>query len=505
MFTVEKELISFCFEINNNDTSFYSKALHEHYGKAKIIDFLEIKSSKKEINCRHTGRISIANPAYDYFQSQTADASTNWQSEEVSKAAVAYLGIDLKQVERVKIIQNNGYKLCLVVRNVDWKSLSTNQLKFAYLYLSLIKETDLRINNLNSQLRIFNTSEQVMYWVSEMQIALLNEAIDLLKKQGSEIPQNVRFIKQEYNQLDFEALTLYFLNDLIINLKRKYGHHFTEEVNQYLRSYNISAEEVKSRIKGLNNELQSLEDDGLKEIINTQIELLLSFYEGKYVSLHDYTYSKTLLIEISSLFSKSTEQKVEIEQIENLLITFNFNQTDFIDWKTKHLRIEMMKQKNQYDLRKYLLLEQKKIKQLVANTGIAYRKKFPSASDLVITWIKEELTYLDGLNFSNPEEISYSVSQESASQKITTTLNVPQLALFAALMVEEDLIQDKNKTQVFSTFAKVFKTVNQPNIAVTSLRNNYYDKDPKNLEALKTKLIQMINRLNLNLNSNEAF
>jgi hypothetical protein len=87
MFTVEKELISFCFEINNNDTSFYSNALYEHYGKAKIIDFLEIKSSKKEINCRHTGRISIANPAYDYFQSQTADASPNWQSEEVSKAA----------------------------------------------------------------------------------------------------------------------------------------------------------------------------------------------------------------------------------------------------------------------------------------------------------------------------------------------------------------------------------------------------------------------------------
>jgi hypothetical protein len=55
MVTIEKELITFCYEINKNEnTSFYSDALQQHFGKAQVIDFLEIKSSKKEIKCSHT-------------------------------------------------------------------------------------------------------------------------------------------------------------------------------------------------------------------------------------------------------------------------------------------------------------------------------------------------------------------------------------------------------------------------------------------------------------------
>ena len=165
----------------------------------------------------------------------------------------------------------------------------------------------------------------------------------------------------------------------------------------------------------------------------------------------------------------------------------------------------MNKFSNPWELKQWLLKEQKKIKQIIPHSNRMYKSGIPGAKELITTWIQEELLYIDGIHAANPEQLIYQPVIDKQEQKLTTTLNVPQLALFAALLVEEGIIQEKNKTNVFSAFSNVFKTKHQSSIAVTSLRNNYYDKDPKNITILKTKLIQMINRLNISLNSNESF
>lgn len=489
--------------IHNDDFDFYCDALEQFYGNASLIHILEVKTNKKGEGFYPICRITIAHPAYEHYHTNAINTNENWKSNPVSILAAHAISVDIQRIDRITQLPGKQHKICLIERRTEWNKLTLGEVKFAFLYMNLKAETEKIHSNIRTQLYSSEFSQTVRYWISEMQLSLLNDAMDLLNTQREGVPKLTHFLTENYATREFEALTLYFLNLTILNIKRKYGHHFSDEVNEYMRNYHISTGELQSRIQTLKVQIATLADEELKHIINSQIQLIETG-NGVYTSLHEYTYAKFLVYELTTTLQSSNSNTLESEIISEKLLLLNFNHTSFIAWRVKKLRDEMKNLNNHLELRQWLLREHKKIKQQIPLTKIAFRPNFPSASELLSKWINEEIAYMDGIHASNPEE-TISFPQNNGNQKLTTSLNVPQLALFAALMVEEGIIQDKNKTQVFSTFSNAFRTMNQPSIAVASLRNNYYDKDPKNVEALKTKLIQMINRLNRNLNSNESF
>lgn len=489
--------------IHNDDFDFYCDALEQFYGNASLIHILEVKTNKKGEGFYPICRITIAHPAYEHYHINAINTNENWKSNPVSILAAHAISVDIQRIDRITQLPGKQHKICLIERRTEWNKLTLGEVKFAFLYMNLKAETEKIHSNIRTQLYSSEFSQTVRYWISEMQLSLLNDAMDLLNTQREGVPKLTHFLTENYATREFEALTLYFLNLTILNIKRKYGHHFSDEVNEYMRNYHISTGELQSRIQTLKVQIATLADEELKHIINSQIQLIETG-NGVYTSLHEYTYAKFLVYELTTTLQSSNSNTLESEIISEKLLLLNFNHTSFIAWRVKKLRDEMKNLNNQLELRQWLLREHKKIKQQIPLTKIAFRPNFPSASELLSKWINEELAYMDGIHASNPEE-TIPFPQNNGNQKLTTSLNVPQLALFAALMAEEGVIENKNKTQVFTTFSNTFRTVNQENIAVTSLRNNYYDKDPKNIEVLKTKLIQMINRLNRNLNSNETF
>lgn len=502
---VQMEFSAWHIELKQNDTfDFYCKKLEEKFEHANLIEIHEVKHRKNGVEFLSIGRITQAHPAFEQYKSKTSNLGENWQDDPLSKLIAETIGIDSNNIENITHLPGKNHRICLIQLKTKWSKLALGELKFAFLYISLKAHLDNTLTRIKHRFFKGELPETMRQWISELQLSLLNEAIDLLNVGRDGIPENANFIKNNYSTQEFKALTLFFLNQAILDIKRKYGHHFSDEVNEYMRHYHLTIGELQTCIQTVKEIISLFNDQDLKNMILEQIEVIESSNAGLVSSLHEYNYAKILMFELTNNIKNLSDINSLGNQISETLLLLNFNHTSFIAWRVKKLRDEMKNLNNQLELRQWLLREHKKIKQQIPLTKIAFRPNFPSASKLLSKWINEELAYMDGIHASNPEETIH-VAQNSNNQKLTTYLNVPQLALFAALMAEEGVIENKNKTQVFTTFSNTFRTVNQENIAVTSLRNNYYDKDPKNIEVLKTKLIQMINRLNRNLNSNETF
>ena len=491
---------------NNKNEETYCDILQDQQPAPKIIEVIQERNpNRTEKKYQSLGRITQEHPMYeDYlmrFSEQERAEQNDKKQIEILEKACRKIG----RLEKITRISGNGRNTWLMLYTATWKELSQNEIQFAFLNWKLRTATLKIEQELAGNLYRIETPERVKHWVSEIQNSLLNEAMELLAQNNQTIPLASELIKTEYTQKELESLTLYYLNKVILKLKRKYGHHFSEEVNECLRTYAISINELRRKIAQLKKAISTWEDPMLGQVIQTQIQVVEDFIQGDFISLREFTYAKAIIHEIVEKCWEKEGMTWNVRKMRYLLLYHNFNHLDFIAWLTNNFRNEMNKFNNPWELKQWLLKEQKKIKQIIPHSNRMYQSGIPGAIELVTTWIKEELLYMDGIHAANPEQLTYQPITDKQEQKLTTTLNVPQLALFAALLVEEGIIQEKNKTHVFSAFSNVFKTKHQSSIAVTSLRNNYYDKDPKNITELKTKLIQMINRLNISLNSNERF
>jgi hypothetical protein len=501
------ELTSLWQEVRNNkNVETYCNILQENQPAPKIIEVIQERNTKKtEKNYQSLGRIMQEHPMYEGYLIRFSEQEL---TEQHGKKQVETLEKEYGKkgrLEKITRISANGRNTWLLLYTATWKELSQTEIQFAYLNRKLRTETVRIEHEITNNLYRIESPERVKHWVSEIQNSLLNEAMELLAQNNQAIPLASELIKTEYTQKELESLTLYYLNKVILKLKRKYGHHFSEEVNECLRTYAISINELRREIARLKKAISTWEDPMLGQLIQSQIQVVENFIKGDFISLREFTYAKAVVHEIAQKCWEKEGMEWNLRKMRYLLLYHNFNHLDFIAWLTNNFRNEMNKFSNPWELKQWLLKEQKKIKQIIPHSNRMYKSGIPGAKELITTWIQEELLYIDGIHAANPEQLIYQPVIDKQEQKLTTTLNVPQLALFAALLVEEGIIQEKNKTNVFSAFSNVFKTKHQSSIAVTSLRNNYYDKDPKNITILKTKLIQMINRLNISLNSNESF
>jgi len=501
------ELTSLWQEVRNKkNVETYCNILQENQPAPKIIEVIQERNTKKtEKNYQSLGRIMQEHPMYEGYLIRFSEQEL---TEQHGKKQVETLEKEYGKkgrLEKITRISANGRNTWLLLYTATWKELSQTEIQFAYLNRKLRTETVRIEHEITNNLYRIESPERVKHWVSEIQNSLLNEAMELLAQNNQAIPLASELIKTEYTQKELESLTLYYLNKVILKLKRKYGHHFSEEVNECLRTYAISINELRREIARLKKAISTWEDPMLGQLIQSQIQVVENFIKGDFISLREFTYAKAVVHEIAQKCWEKEGMEWNLRKMRYLLLYHNFNHLDFIAWLTNNFRNEMNKFSNPWELKQWLLKEQKKIKQIIPHSNRMYKSGIPGAKELITTWIQEELLYIDGIHAANPEQLIYQPVIDKQEQKLTTTLNVPQLALFAALLVEEGIIQEKNKTNVFSAFSNVFKTKHQSSIAVTSLRNNYYDKDPKNITILKTKLIQMINRLNISLNSNESF
>lgn len=486
------------------------KKIEDHFeqqGRSTVqaMECWEVRKNRKgEIEKKEFAKITNEHPFYEELkkhEDQVAERGTKEAlDEEIEKDFLKN-----KKVQKLSKVEVKDKQWWLVCYTQKWQELTEDQIRFAYLHQVLAIESERLIQEIRAQIYHVENPDHLRFWISEIQMNVLNDALELLVGELKNIPLASEFLKPNYGPKDLKALTLFQLNQCILLIKRKYGHLLTDEVHEYMRTYQDSSSELQNKISQLEKRIANYTNQDLKEIIQAQCRTISEVQNGNSISLHEYSYAKTILNEISNVANEQGNEDTFSEKVAEILLRNNFNDTAFIAWWTKKIQKELSSLQGIENGRPWLLNEQKKLRQLIPSSKLCFRPGIPGAIELLVRWIQEEIAYLEGIQHSNPEKTAFQKKETGDQPKLTTSFNVPQLALFASLLAEEGIIQESNKMQLFSVFSSTFKTVNQPNIAIASLRNNYYDKDPKNMELLKNKLIQMVNRINQNLNAKDAF
>ena len=81
--------------------------------------------------------------------------------------------------------------------------------------------------------------------------------------------------------------------------------------------------------------------------------------------------------------------------------------------------------------------------------------------------------------------------------KILSSLSVPELALYFKLMIDMKFIQVENLQDFFRHITRTYRTKNTENISFESIRSKFYQPENATIKAVKSKLIEALNQINL--------
>ena len=281
----------------------------------------------------------------------------------------------------------------------------------------------------------------------------------------------------------------YRLWELLDFLKHYFENHF--DWHQPLPDF-VQFGFIKETFKGYLELLPVSEDDEFKRVIEIISETWRAIKDGTYKVLtfyqeHYFAVMVKAMEEDLGKDSKATD-------LLQLLMQLNYNDTRFMDyWRLEFIRLLDEAGDGEGQLR-FLAERIKQLKQMPLQKAGPFNPANPNLVSYCRHWMEEELQFLQAQG-SRAGMPGHADSSFIAPLKIRTRLTVDQLGMLLQLLHRVRIINHKNQTAFLSFFADHFITENKAAISAKSLRNSYYNLDPKSSEAIKELLYQMLKEL----------
>lgn len=240
---------------------------------------------------------------------------------------------------------------------------------------------------------------------------------------------------------------------------------------------------LRERYIAIRNQIKGNAYSRLNELFFEEVEMV--FEEGKYEGF-EYCrlyYLRRVAGELETLLTAGKKP----EDMKWFIIAINFNRPAVIEFliKSYHERILAENEKQVY-LRKEISILQKII--IKEYEGVMFNRC--SVVDKLMLWLNNELDcYNEPATYQN-KNTNKSVPVITG---ISTDLSVAQLAFFTRLLIEENIISCRNQTALLNTIALAVSNKQMGRISADSLRNKYYSPEVSTANAVKEKLIQMMN------------
>ena len=247
--------------------------------------------------------------------------------------------------------------------------------------------------------------------------------------------------------------------------------------------------DVEQMLQHLVPTLASLENPNLTEI------LLKPFYDFIHTvhktTFHNLLYCRILNGEI--LRNCNKPDFFNTNSIINLMIYMNCNSTPAKQYIIKFICQEPC---NDNELRNFNFWL-KQIRQADLKANIAYKVNRPNLSVMLEKWITEEIGYLKKSAKTSLKDQELSKATDMINPKILSSLSVPELALYFKLMIDMKFIQVENLQDFFRHITRTYRTKNTENISFESIRSKFYQPENATIKAVKSKLIEALNQINL--------
>ena len=141
----------------------------------------------------------------------------------------------------------------------------------------------------------------------------------------------------------------------------------------------------------------------------------------------------------------------------------------------------------------FYALQLKTINQLPVKPGLAFKPAHPSLKEQVLNWLSEELNFLKNCSLPSLAVLNHPDEELPGTAKVETSLTVAHLSLGLKLLMDANVIINKNSSEVMRMVARNFRTARMDSISESSLRNKSYHIESATLDGMKDLIIRLMN------------
>ena len=322
-------------------------------------------------------------------------------------------------------------------------------------------------------------------------IALLDQAMRN-KICNSRYPE----LKQILNEL------IRCISELIAFIEGRYINFLNLNDNvptTYLK--NIKQELIK-RIEAIQVRLST--DFQAQPAFETMIQSLVIFLnqspEEHSFTFQEIRYIKELCREFNHI--EITENPIVFSQMDKLLISWNFNDVNYIANLTERISQLVSSQEKTGDRIESLLYYFKSFKQLHRKQSVVFNLKYANLNDQICNWFFQEILYLEKkMHLSvmplqdHAESAKSNASPEKPKQKVMCTLSTDQTGLILRATDELRILVARSMSEVFKTIVPHLSTPYKEELSYDGMRSKSYVAEDRDKQIAIETLERIIKKI----------
>jgi hypothetical protein len=396
---------------------------------------------------------------------------SRFASDFMSAVAIKYELLSLEEFVREELPKELTELSITAVKVEEWQAFVNSECK--------------RIRKaITSQVLSIAKSRHVELYIQHHQAAIiyLSDVISGIK------PEKGKSLYREFKGL------LYYINRRLLKLLSFLEHYFegffdhSQAIPLAMR-YEV-AKEFRKIMEQFNDSGLFIQSDRLFSIVLEPLEsIAANRFRG--ITFHELSYYRKLSEEILLL----TNDDQFNCRLAELLCQMNYNSESFRNYLVWHLTQQLQDHEEKEEQLKFIAERLKALKQLSPLSDQLLHPNKTGITDYFINWLTEELQYIRSSDTWQEKDHNNEATTDPQTLHGTTLLTVNQLGIFLHLLQRSKILHHKNQTSLIQLFAQHFKTKDREPISAKSLRNSYYDYDPKTVTEVRDLLYELIKHL----------
>lgn len=355
-------------------------------------------------------------------------------------------------------------------------------------------ERDRVIGTIKSLVFSMESEDKIVFGIKQFHstlIALLDQAIRN-KNCNSKYPK----LKQIINEL------IRCISELLAFIEGRFINFLNINGNVPTAYFNIIKKELIKRIEAIRDRLNS--NFQLHPAFEIMIQSLVNFLnyspEEHSFSFQEVKYIKELCKEFDHI--EITENTKVFSQIDELLISLNFNDVHYIENLTERLSHIISSQEKTEGRIESLLYYFKLFKQLHKKQSVVFNSKYANLNDEICNWFFQEISYLKKkmrlsvIPLQDHTELTKSkANPEKPKQKVMCMLSTDQTGLILRATDELRILVSKSMNEVFKTIVPHLSTPYKEDLSYDGMRSKSYVAEDRDKQIAIETLERIIKKI----------
>jgi len=360
--------------------------------------------------------------------------------------------------------------------------------------IKIKSERDKIMNTIKSLVFSMESEAKIAFGIKQFHtalIALLDQAMRN-KICNSKYPE----LKQILNEL------IHSIGELIAFIEGRFNDFVNINGNVPTAYLSIIKKELIKRIAAIQDTLNN--DFHLQPAFEIMIQSLVNFLNYS-PDEHSFTFQEIRYIkELCKEFDhiEITENTKVFSQIDELLISWNFNDVRYIAYLTERLSQLVSNQEKTGDRIESLLYYFKLFKQLHRKQSVVFSSKYANLNDEICNWFFQEILYLEKKmhlsvipSHEHTELTKSKANPEKPKQKVMCVLSTDQTGLILRATDELRILVAKSMNEVFKTIVPHLSTPYKEELSYDGMRSKSYVAEERDKQIAIETLERIIRKI----------